>query len=585
MFALPLLLSGIVCGSLPLAAQAGTSKAADNHSCTDYYYGVGVPRSAAKAFQCFQNSGPDYIWLILMTLNGEGTPQSVRSARELLAKAKQEPPHDAEVSVLMDDTCCDQGALQMAETNIENSDGISATVGARLNICDFQAAPDNSVCLLDFDTILESKRDAEFAPVEAKLSPSEKASLDQIKAIFDDLETLDRDWEYEEHIQGAGRASFAAIQKMSVEFNFASLRRKVIKDHGLKARSEQEFQARDKELNAVYQDHIRDENGAKTGYSDLVRKAQRVWIKLQDPWNKLCEELYRGEMRVAEIDRAIGTELREIRTQELKEDSTPDFFAADVPEFVHFDLGSKLLDQKDWGGAIREFGEVIRLNPAYGVAYSGMGVAMESKKDWDGAIREYREAIRVNPEDVGAHGRLGWALETTGDWDGAIREYREAIRLSPNWAPVHNNLADVLSDKGDYDGAIAEAREALRLDPKLAGAHVNIGNALDAKGNHDGAIAEFREAIRLAPGYATAHNNLGWELQNKSDWNGAAAEYGEAIRLTPEYAQAHRGLGEALEHQGDDKGALEEYRKATELDPNNAKFRSAYEQLLKKSRK
>jgi len=57
------------------------------------------------------------------------------------------------------------------------------------------------------------------------------------------------------------------------------------------------------------------------------------------------------------------------------------------------------------------------------------------KGDRDGAIAEYREALRLNPANHLAHYDLGVALEKKGDRQGALQEYRAAYQLDPKTPP------------------------------------------------------------------------------------------------------------------------------------------------------
>jgi len=315
-------------------APASGSENAESHSCTDYFYGVGVPQSYEKAFACFEKADDD-MWLILMTLNGQGTPFSVKRARELLSRAKQKPEHDEDTGIMYDE-CCDEQVLKHVEELIDEKD---PTPGD-LSICDFEVDPvAQANCQSALMTIMESKREEALTPLEAKLSSSTKATLGQIRSTFAELRTADSDWRKDEFLAGSTGAHNEGYAESFMQdaldySNFASLLTKLVKDHALQRRSEQEYLAKDKELNSVYRQRVDSgiENltnpGApggndpkdKADYLDSAKQAQRAWIKLQEPWKKLCEELYRGEMPPAEIDRAIGTLLREIRIQEIQTD-------------------------------------------------------------------------------------------------------------------------------------------------------------------------------------------------------------------------------------------------------------------------
>jgi len=565
------LLGLMLCG-LPGAAQTSASDS-ESHDCTDYYYGVGVAQSFTKAFHCFQEpdkSGNHAVWQILMTLNGEGTAQSLKNASLILARLTQEN-QQGEVGGILDAICCDDETLKEIDRTIDEREKDPTQMRSRLRWCDFTLGTNNfAICLDDFAGIMQAKHQAELKRIEAKLSPAESASLGEIKTILKDFIKADGEWRLAENIMGKGRATFASRQEIIDDGDFATLVRKVVRDHGLKPRSEREFQAKDKELNAAYQLEITGENGGKSDYFESARAAERLWLKLDEAWKKLAEDLYRGEMPAAEIDRAIATELRERRIQEFDEENRPEVFAAEIPELEHVDRGYRLLQGQDWNGAIGEYREVIRLNPDNGVAHSALGWALESNKDWEAAIVAYREAIRVNPEDAAAHHGLGACLASKQDRDRAIREYRQAVTKAPLWEKARTDLISALTDSGDWEGAIAEYREAIHRKPDDAGLHAGLGWAFERKSDWGSSERENREAIQLSPNWADVHNNLADALHGKGDWDGAIAEAGEALRLDPKLAGAHVNIGNALHAKGDTAGAIAEFREAIRLKPDYA---------------
>ncbi len=233
------------------------------------------------------------------------------------------------------------------------------------------------------------------------------------------------------------------------------------------------------------------------------------------------------------------------------------------------EMGWALCQNRDFKDAIREFQEAIRLWPASGEAYCGLGYSHGQLAEDEPAMRACREAIRLNQNLALAHSVLGDLLFHRGDAASAIREYREAIRIEPNDGPTHTSLGDALLDAGDRDGAIVEFRDAIRCDPADPQAHNQLGHALWDLGDFSGAIWEFCEAIRIDPNYSWAHQNLGRALARQNDLEGAIREYREALRCDPNLLQSRLDLGDALAAVGNPGDAVREYREALRIDPNN----------------
>ena len=58
------------------------------------------------------------------------------------------------------------------------------------------------------------------------------------------------------------------------------------------------------------------------------------------------------------------------------------------------------------------------------------------------AIREYQELLRLNPNDAQVHNGLGVALaQTPGRMPDAVVQFQTALRLKPDYVEARNNLA------------------------------------------------------------------------------------------------------------------------------------------------
>jgi len=222
------------------------------------------------------------------------------------------------------------------------------------------------------------------------------------------------------------------------------------------------------------------------------------------------------------------------------------------------------LNAGEYGRAIAEFTEAIRLDPEDADAYSGRALAYYRKLDFDSAIAEFTEAIRLDPTKADAYYWRGWAYFGKDDYDGAIADLTEAIRLTPEDAGAYVNRGLAYFGKDDYDSAIADLTEAIRLNRENAGTYYFRGSAYQAKGDYDSAIADFTEAIRLEAKYAGAYIGRGKAYQAKGDYDSAIADYTQAIRLDPDgVTYYNRGL--VYQAKGELWAAERDFAKAKEL--------------------
>jgi tetratricopeptide (TPR) repeat protein len=241
---------------------------------------------------------------------------------------------------------------------------------------------------------------------------------------------------------------------------------------------------------------------------------------------------------------------------------------------VHVAFGDALGRKGQTDEAIRQYQEILRLDPGYALAHNNLGIALVVKGQTDEAIRELEEAIRLKPDYAEAYYNLGAAFGKKGQIDEAIRQFQEAIRLKPDYTAARNDLGFILNKKGQTDGAIRQFQEATRLKPDDAVSHCNLGLALAQKGQIAEAIRQFQQAIHLKPDYAEAHNNLGNALAMKRQINEAIRQFQEATRLKPDYAEAHNNFGIALVGQGRMDEAIRQFQEAVRLKPDYAVARA-----------
>jgi tetratricopeptide (TPR) repeat protein len=182
--------------------------------------------------------------------------------------------------------------------------------------------------------------------------------------------------------------------------------------------------------------------------------------------------------------------------------------------------GNAYQSNRDYGRAIEDYDQAIRINPIAPLAFNNRGNVYLSKQDYDRALEDYDQAIRIDPKYAVAFNNRGLAKQRKGQNDLAAEDYEQAIRIDPKYALAFVNRAAIHRIKARFDLAIQDCDQAIALSPNLAAAF--YGRALayqeraqwdfDAYLNEgryeDLAIKDFDEAIRLnadnAPPFAIA---------------------------------------------------------------------------------
>jgi tetratricopeptide (TPR) repeat protein len=125
------------------------------------------------------------------------------------------------------------------------------------------------------------------------------------------------------------------------------------------------------------------------------------------------------------------------------------------------------------------------------------------KPNHDAALKEFRDVVRINPAWEEGHHWLGAALQKVGDVDAAITSYQEAIRLAPEDSRPHVALGTCFARNGKYSEAIKMFRKGLELKPYCTEADVRVflAEALLKNGQIKDACVEWRRVLEIEEGY------------------------------------------------------------------------------------
>jgi eukaryotic-like serine/threonine-protein kinase len=168
--------------------------------------------------------------------------------------------------------------------------------------------------------------------------------------------------------------------------------------------------------------------------------------------------------------------------------------------------------------ALQHFERAIELDPAYALAYAGLGDAFGVMAYFgyvapaDGFPRARAAAERAteldrdlaDPHVTLAIERLFWGW----DWEAAERELQTAIRLNPKLALAHSVYGLVLATAGRDHEAVTEVRLARELDPLSLFVNIGVAWVEHFAGRPEGAIREALKTLEIAPGFEEAGNML-----------------------------------------------------------------------------
>jgi serine/threonine-protein kinase len=226
--------------------------------------------------------------------------------------------------------------------------------------------------------------------------------------------------------------------------------------------------------------------------------------------------------------------------------------------------------------AVSLFQQALQLDPAYALAYAGLGEAQwrlyaltRGPERVELARKASERALSHNDLLAPVHVTLGLIHSGTGEREQALADFDRALALDPANVDALREKAAALQALNQLEQAEALFKRAVELQPRYWGNHSYLGAFYYRRGRYAEAEAAFRKAVDLAPDNPRAWANLGallHEAGGRSDE--AVAALKKSLALRPSYrAAANLGLIEFT--QGRFTEAARAYEQAVALDASD----------------
>ncbi len=151
--------------------------------------------------------------------------------------------------------------------------------------------------------------------------------------------------------------------------------------------------------------------------------------------------------------------------------------------------------------------EAIQLDPTFGHPHMALATTSMLRKDWGLAVRQADEAMRLSPHHPILLATSATVLAASGHWTSAARAVDRAFELNPALPPyVHTVPAIERLLAGDDEGALVAASRI--SSPGQVFGPLYRALALDGLGRRARAEAEMAEAVALMPELATDPEGL-----------------------------------------------------------------------------
>jgi TolB-like protein/DNA-binding winged helix-turn-helix (wHTH) protein/Flp pilus assembly protein TadD len=183
--------------------------------------------------------------------------------------------------------------------------------------------------------------------------------------------------------------------------------------------------------------------------------------------------------------------------------------------------------------AIATFGEAIRLDPQYALAFADRSIALlyhawafakdaSTRQDLDKALADARKAIALAPDLSEGHLALSSYLEDGAlDFAQASAELERAVALAPGNALAIGSYGEFAVLTGRPDAGVAAARHAVVLDPLNPESHFRLGQALYFARRYTESVAAFGGVLTLDPHDTDSPGHRGLAFYNLGDLQNA----------------------------------------------------------------
>jgi eukaryotic-like serine/threonine-protein kinase len=228
--------------------------------------------------------------------------------------------------------------------------------------------------------------------------------------------------------------------------------------------------------------------------------------------------------------------------------------------------------EESLGLAISAFQSAIQKDPAYALAYAGLGEAQtlryrltKDPQSVELAQKACARALSLNDLLAPVHVTLGLLHTNTGQPEEAVQDLQRALALDPVSGEALRALGKAQEALGRFDEAEKAYRRAIERAPHFWGNWSSLGALLFRRGRYEEAEQAFRRVIELTPDNERGYRNLGGVLQTIGRNEEAERALEQSLALRPTYAAASN-LATVRFDRGEYTGAVRAFEKALELD-------------------
>ncbi len=262
-----------------------------------------------------------------------------------------------------------------------------------------------------------------------------------------------------------------------------------------------------------------------------------------------------GKDQVLGVATALGNRVRSALGDETSDSvqrfATDTLSATSLDVVREYAVAMQALSMSKFEEARRSFGNAVKLDPTFGLAYAGMAIASANMGQTQEAERYVQEAIR-HVDKMTERERLrtrGLFYYVTNDYESCVTEYGDLLERYEADAAARNNLALCSTKLRNMALAREEMKRVVEILPKRSLYRVNAALYSAYSGAFDAAERDARVAQELQDPWAQQALALAQQGQGRTAE--AAASY-RALAAVPGVGPSYTasGLGDVALYEG-----------------------------------
>lgn len=215
-------------------------------------------------------------------------------------------------------------------------------------------------------------------------------------------------------------------------------------------------------------------------------------------------------------------------------------------------------------------------------------------RDYGAALTDFQEVLRINPGFADIHHLSGLCLSLLGHPEEALQEFDQALALNNRYIEAHLNRALTLNELGRFEEAqqaFAQAAEfetqskgrfPSAVSARIANGHATLGDLYLEAGAPSEAAEQYRRGLEIRPLFHDLRVGLAQALLQLGELPTAAAELRSVLEANPRFLAARLDLGLVYFRLRQMEAARQEWELAREQQPGNAQVRAYLTMLERK---